>query len=477
MRKILNEKGFALITVFMVSVILVGIIGFTFVSVNRQLNLKNINLNSKKSFTVADAGLEQMINQVQNYHFFTLPEYLVFEVVLGEPIINQLKQGFTSLNISACQGLSSDDANKIQNAINNSFSNYISKGQYFYDFYGYNSLTKKLLDASQNTIDIDNSPDLGLVKLSQRLTLELQSFSQNILNTSFSSDCSTCVEAIIEKIKEDIENSYNQWALYVKDKMNALIIEMGGLTGNSPNCPTENLDNIIVPYDIDYPVVDENQISYEGVILRTASEVEIYHSDIDVYPTRKLIISAVSYVFDKQVPKTTYEAIKNYLALVCPREEDAEYKKYPLKGTSNSYPQINEKIYINALDVDKTNQNLKEAGYSIELTPIKRGIRAEFQIPFIIGENEPEVNLFTIPGTVVRWTPSGEDLPPPPPPSQIYPYNYPYYIIATNNNITLPSSEHIYGPVRTNNRVYFYGETNDVIIARREVDYKGKFKF
>ena len=488
MKKLIKKEGFALISVFIISVLLAGIIGFTYVSVSRGLNLKNITYNSKKSFTVADAGLEYMINMVQNYHFYTLPEYLAFEINSGEPVINSLTNYLNSLEY--CNSLNNEDKTTIQNIINQSFSTYLSKGQYFYDFYGIDNINKKLLDSRGNFIDINTNPDLGLIRLSQRFSQELNKFSLNIYSASFNEDCSSCIESILSAIKNDINISYANWSQYVIDKMTLLVNSLGGYSGISNECPPEDKiikeENgvevgIIIPYDIDYPVVDESQISYEGVIVRTADEIRLYSSDVDIYPTRKLIISAVAYVFNKPVPKSIYKSsIRDKLELVCPREEDAEYKKYPLKNSgSNSYPQIDHKVYINALDVDKTNLNLKNAGLSYEFTPIKRGIRAEFQIPFIIGEDEPEATLFVIPGTIVRWTPSGEELPTPPEPSQIFPYNYPYYILATNNDITLPSSEHIIGPVRTNNRVIFKenAEINDVIIARRGVTYNGKFKF
>jgi len=488
MKKLIKKEGFALISVFIISVLLAGIIGFTYVSVSRGLNLKNITYNSKKSFTVADAGLEYMINMVQNYHFYTLPEYLAFEINSGEPVINSLTNYLNSLEY--CNSLNNEDKTTIQDIINQSFSTYLSKGQYFYDFYGIDSVNKKLLDSRGNFIDINTNPDLGLIRLSQKFSQELNKFSLNIYSASFNEDCSSCIESILSAIKNDINSSYANWSQYVIDKMTLLVNSLGGYSGVSNECPPEDKiikeENgvevgIIIPYDIDYPVVDESQISYEGVIVRTADEIRLYSSDVDIYPTRKLIISAVAYVFNKPVPKSIYKSsIRDKLELVCPREEDAEYKKYPLKNSgSNSYPQIDHKVYINALDVDKTNLNLKNASLSYEFTSIKRGIRAEFQIPFIIGEDEPEATLFVIPGTIVRWTPSGEELPKPPEPSQIFPYNYPYYILATNNDITLPSSEHIIGPVRTNNRVIFKenAEINDVIIARRGVTYNGKFKF
>jgi len=176
-------------------------------------------------------------------------------------------------------------------------------------------------------------------------------------------------------------------------------------------------------------------------------------------------------------PKSIYDnSIKNSLTLVCPRIEDAEYKKYSLIGGSN-FPQIDHKIYINALDVDTTNSKIKNLGLSYELTAIKRGIRAEFQIPFILNEDS-KVRLFSIPGTTVTWFPEiPPEEPPPTPPSQIYPLNYTHYILATNNQINLPSSEYIYGPVRSNNYIVFNGETNDVIISRKKVTYNGIFKF
>lgn len=474
MRRFLGNKGFALVTVFIVSTILIGIIGFTFISANRQLNLKNLLTGSKRAFTVADAGLEYMINIVQTYHFYTLAEYLAFEHNDVEPIINSLKTNFDSL-LNECQNIDEDDKQKINNVINNTFSNYISKGQYFYDFYSYDPVLKKLKDANGNDITIDNNPDLGLVKLSQKISGELLNFSSSILNQSFDTNCSSCIDAILNAIKEDIENCYILWASYVIQKINEMINEFGGLTSENIDYDSLDKNKIIIPYDIDYPNEDGK---YEGVLVRTADIVELYSAPEDIYPTRKLVISAVSYTFNKEVSKNIYDTIKTYFDLVWPREEDAEYKKYTLiTDISGGYPKINKKLFVNALDIDKTNENLTRAGYSIQINPIRRAIRAEFQIPFIIGDNESGIVLFRIPGTIVRWNPE-ENLPEvPDPPQQIYVTNYTHYLIATNNNITLPSSEHIYGPVRTNNRVYFYGVTNDVIIARRYVDYRGKYKF
>lgn len=473
MRSLFGKKGFALITVFIVSTILVGIIGFTFISANRQLNLRNLLSGAKKAFSVADAGLEYIINIVQSYHFYTLPEYLAFEVNLGEPVINILKTNLDSA-VPICNDINPDDKQTIINILNTSFSNYISKGQYFYDFYSVDYVLKRLKDVNGRDITIETNPDLGTVKLNQRFWYELNNFSEKIKREYFNSNCSSCIDGILEIIKNDIKEAYNTWAEYVKEKVNLIIEEFGGLSSENIDYSSLNKDKIIVPYDLDYPQSDGQ---YEGIIVRTADIVEMYSSDIDVYPTRKLIISAVSYVFNKQVPSTVYDTIKTYFDLVWPREEDAEYKKYSLIGSSTSYPKINKKVYINALDIDKTNENLKNAGFSYKINPIRRAIRAEFQIPFIIGEQESAVNLFSIPGTTVKWEPPQEEENIPPEPSQIYIPNYTHYLIATNNDVTLPSSEHIFGPIRSNNRVYFYGETNDVIIATRYVDYRGKFKF
>ncbi len=471
MKRLLKKEGFALITVFIISVVLTGIIGFTFISVNRQLNLKNINSGSKRAFTVADAGLEFMINQIQNHHFYTLAEHLAF-YDSQPPIINSLKSNIDF--IDGCSNIDTDDKEKILEAIN--FSNYFSRGQYFYNFYTVDVGKREIYDASGKEINLNNNPDLGVITLNPNFAIELVNLSKNIRDKSFKTNCSSCIENILKAIESDIEGSYSIWASYVINQINNLISDLGGLSGGTSDCPTENFDNIIVPYDIDYPVTEIEKIEYEGVIVRTADVVNIYSTENDTIPVRKIVISAVSYVFNKPVPKSIYDnSIKNSLSLVCPRVVDAEYNKYSLVGGSN-FPQIDHKIYVNALDIDITNSKIKNIGLSYELTAVKRGIRAEFQIPFILNESS-KVRLFSMPGTTVTWFPETQPDKPTLPPSQIYPLNYTHYILATNNQINLPSSEHIYGPVRSNNFINFYGETNDVIISRRKITYNGIFKF
>jgi len=473
MKRFLKKEGFALITVFIISVVLTGIIGFTFISVNRQLNLKNLNSGSKRAFTVADAGLEFMINQIQNHHFYTLAEHLAF-YDSQPPIINSLKSNIDFIN--GCSNIDPDDKNKILEAIN--FSNYSSRGQYFYNFYTVDVGKREIYDASGKEINLNNNPDLGVITLNPNFAIELVNFSEKIKYINFNNDCSGCIENILKAIESDIEGSYLIWASYVINQIDNLISDLGGLSGGTSDCPTENFDKIIVPYDIDYPVTDTEieKIEYEGVIVRTADVVNIYSTENDTIPVRKIVISAVSYVFNKPVPKSIYyNSIKNSLSLVCPRVVDAEYNKYSLVGGSN-FPQIDHKIYVNALDIDITNSKIKNIGLSYELTAVKRGIRAEFQIPFILNESS-KVRLFSMPGTTVTWFPEPQPDKPTFPPSQIYPLNYTHYILATNNQINLPSSEHIYGPVRSNNFINFYGETNDVIISRRKITYNGIFKF
>ncbi|MGQ9845825.1 MAG: hypothetical protein ACUVQN_06465, partial [Caldisericia bacterium] len=72
-----KRKGFALITVLIISTILFGVIGFTFISANRNLNLKTILHLSKTSLTTADAGLEEIIREIQSSHFDNIGLYFL----------------------------------------------------------------------------------------------------------------------------------------------------------------------------------------------------------------------------------------------------------------------------------------------------------------------------------------------------------------------------------------------------------------
>ena len=481
MKKLIKKEGFALISVFIISVLLAGIIGFTYVSVSRALNLKNITYNSKKSFTVADAGLEQMINIVQNYHFDTIAEYLAFNDKdeqgngLPMPFIYKLKNDFdnTINNISSCSYISNVDKEKLRTAVPDLFKEYFKsivdssyyplRAKYFYNFDRVDGTS--LYDSSNKKITLETHPDLSNITLKSS-DFGLNIFQSNLQNEEFSYGCEDCIENILKEIYNDVEDAYNNWANYVIERVNALINSLGGLSGGSSNCPTENLDNIIIPYDIDYPVVEQDKVDYEGVIVRTADIVEMKTTSSDIEPIRKVIISAVSYVFNKPVPKSIFDSsIKDKLTLVCPRVEDAEYKKYYLYGSS-SYPQIDHKIYVNALDVDETNLKIKNSGLSYEFSPVKRGIRAEFQIPFIWSETNKQNLFVVVPSTTINLTSI-----------DTYWLQFPSYLIATNNDITLPNTEHIRGHVRSNNHIIFNGETSDVMIAKKGVTYNGKFIF
>jgi len=443
MKKFLGKNGFALITVFFVSTLLFGIIGFTFVSVNRQQNLKNLNLNSKRSFTVADAGLEQMINEVQNYNFLSLSDYLKnndYEI----SYVYKLKN-FNPNDVDNCY---INDNNKIliKSAMPESFNNFNYRYKYF-------SISEDMETTSE-------------IKFNIGFLNSINEFANNLNQLVFNGDeselenCKSCINNILINIKSDVENAYNYWANYVIQNTNELIEDLSGLTGNVSSCPDPNdikIDKIFMPYDIDYPNSDG---LYEGLIVKTASEM-ITESD-----KRIIVISAISYVFNKPISYDYYESIKNSLTLICPKPRDAEHQNY----------------YVNALNIDETNIKLKNLPSEYYLTPVKRGIRAEFLIPYIKNDF---FNLNLIAGNIILHSsesppPEDESSEPSEIPPQI-PIIYPYYIIGTQEDLSLPTyqfiAEYIYGPVRTNGSIKFNGTSTDVMIARDNIEYKGKYIF
>lgn len=498
MRKFFGKRGFALITVFITSVILAGIIGFTFISVERQINLKNMFSSSKKTLSIADAGIEQMIRYVQSYNFLTLAEYLAMNDTTT-PILYSIgtESNFDNLlNSQGCSGCSESIKEKIKTKYGytnfqdflNLFKNYygtayVSRAKYFYN---YDNIVNGLIYKNGSVVKDGTSEYRYLQKIN--VTDQVKDLIKIFrLENVYLSDCENrCLEIIIQLIVNDIQNAYNLWEkdLLGEDlildatksgndlgKIEKMIIDLGGLTAsNDPSsCVGLNFDKVVIPYDIDYPAI--TNIQYEGVILRSADWLNIGEDNTgdnipDVY-TRKLVISAIAYIFDKPVSKTTFDSIKSYFNCsngVIKREEDKEYKKYA--DNPNYYNvYLDHRVYINSLDVDKINEVLKNNGYSIKITPVKRAIRGEFEIPYIYESvNIPRVDLILGPNSVKILTPN---------------LTFKDYLIATNSYLQLPSGEIIYGPIRSNDNIDFYGTTWDALISLKgkKINYRGKFKF
>ncbi|MGC8944011.1 MAG: hypothetical protein ACP5KX_07915, partial [Caldisericia bacterium] len=500
MKRFFGKTGFALITVFITSLIIASIIGFTFISVSRQINLKSMFSTSKKTLSVADAGIEQMIRYVQSYHFLSPAEYLAANDT-ETPVLYSLKDESYFDSILDSNGYSSckteiknlilqnypqystfqDFLNLFKNYYTYNGSDYPSRAKYFYD---YDYILGGLIYKNGQVVNETHS-DYGNLQ-SIGVTQNVKSLIRLLRLPSYPSGCEQCLETIIDKITEDIQKAYEKWEkdLLGNDliiditksgddlgKIEKMIIELGGLT-SSPDpssCQGLNYSKVVVPYDIDYPAI--TNVQYEGIIIRSADWLKIGKdtngdNTPDVY-TRKLVISAISYVFDKPVPTSTFDSIKSLFTCSngsLKREEDKEYKKYA--DNPNSYNvYLDHRVFINSLDVDKINDVLKNAGYSTKVTAVKRAIRGEFEVPYVyenvtppivdvlLGENNINITSVTL--------------------------GYKDYLIATDDYINLPSGEILYGPIRSNNSIDFYGTTWDALMALKpnKITHKGKFKF
>lgn len=502
MKRFFGKSGFALITVFITSIIIAGIIGFTFVSVGRQINLKNMFSSSKRTLLVADAGIEQMIRYVQSYHFLTPAEFLAEEDSYT-PILYLLKDESYFDSILDSEGYSSCKT-EVKNIILQKYPQYQNfqeflnefKSYYSYNgvdypsrakyFYNYDYISNGLIYKNNNVVDETHEDYNNLKKIN--VTNEVKSLMALLRppDISLPSGCENCLEVIIDLITQDIQEAYESWEkdLLGDDliiditqsgtylgKIEKMIIDLGGLTAvpDPSSCEGLNYEKVVVPYDMDYPAI--TNIKYEGIIIRSADWLKIgTDTDGDNFPdvyTRKLVISAVSYVFDSPVPDTTFESIKSLFTCsngTLKREEDKEYKKYA--DNPNSYNvYLNHRVYINSLDVDKINEVLKNSGYSIKVTPVKRAIRGEFEIPYVFEEQDiPRVDLLLGKSNLNVYSTT---------------LGYKDYLIATNDYLTLPSGEIIYGPIRSNNNIDFYGTTWDALLSNKnkKITHKGKFKF
>ncbi len=508
MKKFLGKRGFALITVFIISTLLFGIIGFTFVSVNRQLSIKNLNTNSKKAFTVADAGLEQMINRVYNYPFLTLPEYLaqndneiplLFQIgeggIYDESFFDQKMDEFGCSN--DCKTLIKNllvyyynenynpDINNFTEFLN-LFRNYYlynsiyypNRTKYFYN-YDYIKYENEKMEIYINDEVVNcNHPDyneLLNIALTDRVKILLDILIPTGINlTSGNEYCSICLKEFLDLLKniryeiiDDIEDAYDKWEKeyllgndydidltksdYYLGELEKMVIELGG-ESSSDQSSTSNLilEKVLFSYDIDYP---KTNAEYEGVIVRSADWLKIGEdTDNDNEPNiylYKLIISAISYVFNKPIPDEIYSNIEQIIFNNIKREKDKEYK-------IEDFDYLSHNLYISILDIDNINQNIKNYGYQI--LPIRRAIRGELNVPQIHDINYPLLGCK----------------------EAIFFSNYSFdYVIAVNDDLQIGENETIYGPLRSNGNILFDGITFDRLLSLigSTVTHHGKYIF
>ncbi|MEM2929067.1 MAG: hypothetical protein QXP60_08900 [Nitrososphaerota archaeon] len=425
------KKGFALITVLIISTILFGVIGFTFIAANRNLNLKSILHLSKTSLTTADAGLEELIRDIQSHHFDNISLYLLKlykQNLDSNPVIfNYIPQSLK------------DEKFKDPRT-----GNYIlTRAKYFLDFSFYdlddegNPVPKKWRDLDDDGVVEESEVTPAVENPEIRVQNWVIDFIQSLTRPND--------DSIISAIVNDIQNAYNQWMAYLwginwnvgfkttdsGEELGVMEEMVKRISGDDlqPNCP-DNLDLIIKPYDIDNPVTNE---TYEGLIVRTAGKIDTSENS----PSRGLIIlTSIGYSFNLPVPRSEYESvIKPRLKLVCPRPNDPEYTTH----------------YINVLDVDAVNNSLKLAGSRYRVTPMKRGIRGEFEVKYEAPANniiQTLRNAENITTTTFQDQVSFSD-----------------YLIASNETVNFGYDEEVHGPIRSNANINFSGKIWDTITA------------
>ncbi|MEM4221199.1 MAG: hypothetical protein QW068_01960 [Thermoplasmata archaeon] len=425
------KKGFALITVLIISTILFGVIGFTFIAANRNLNLKSILHLSKTSRTTADAGLEELIRDIQSHHFDNIGLYLLklYKQNLDSPpvIFNYIPQSLK------------DEKFKDPRT-----GNYIlTRAKYFLDFSFYdlddegNPVPKKWRDLDNDGVVDESEINPAVENPEIRVQNWVIYFIQSLTRPND--------DSIISAIVNDIQNAYNQWMAYLwginwnvgfkttdsGEELGVMEEMVKRISGDDlqPNCP-DNLDLIIKPYDIDNPVTNE---TYEGLIVRTAGKIDTSENS----PSRGLIIlTSIGYSFNLPVPRSEYESvIKPRLKLVCPRPNDPEYTTH----------------YINVLDVDAVNNSLKLAGSRYRVTPMKRGIRGEFEVKYEAPANniiQTLRNAENITTTTFQDQVSFSD-----------------YLVASNETVNFGYDEEVHGPIRSNANINFSGKIWDTITA------------
>ncbi len=425
------KKGFALITVLIISAILFGVINFTFIAANRNLNLKSILHLSKTSLTTADAGLEETIRDIQSKHFDNIGLYLLklYKKNLDtQPIIfNYIDQNFKN-------EIFKDPRT----------GNYIlTRAKYFLDFSFYdlddegNPVPKKWRDLDQDGV-IDET-EITLAVENPEITVQ-EWVIQYIGSLTRPDD-----DSKITAIANDIQDAYNQWMSYLwginwragfittdsgdeLGEMEKMVKDIGA-DDLQPNCP-DNLNMIIKPYDLDNPVSNEN---YEGLIVKTAGKIDTSENS----PRRGLIIlTSIGYSFNLPVPRNEYETvIKPRLRLVCPRPNDPEYPNH----------------YINVLDLDSINNSLKLAGSKYRVTPMKRGIRGELEVKY---EASSDNIIQTLREAEQVTTITFQD--------QV---SFSDYLVASHETVNFGNHEEVHGPIRSNGSINFSGKIWDTITA------------
>jgi len=259
----------------------------------------------------------------------------------------------------------------------------------------------------------------------------------------------------INAICNDIQNAYNQWMSYLwglnwsegfkttdtGENLGAMEQMISNIGGNDlvPDCSGIDINNVVKPYDVDHPATNE---TYEGIIVQSAGKIDTSSTS----PQRgKIIITAIGYSFSSPIPKDDYEGIiEPRLSLVCPRPNDPEYPDH----------------YINVLDIDTINNSLKLAGSKYRITPMKRGIRGEFEVKY---ESPSDLKIQELKEgyTNEETTTTYEDY-----------VSFSDYLVASNDNVNFGYDEEIHGPIRVNGNINFSGEIWDTITAKNYVrDY------
>jgi len=437
-----NKKGFALITVLIISTILFGVIGFTFVSANRNLNLKSMLHLSKTSLTTADAGLEEIMREIQSEHFNNIGYYL----------LNLYEDGLDSIPAlyTYYPDFFKDPRHK-----NDPSYDVKTRAKYFMDFDYYifddegNPVPMKIVNWDDT--DSDGLADEGEY-LSKTVTEpneikvldSVVAYIQNLPRVQ--EDDKIKINAICN----DIQSAYNQWMTYLwgsnwsegfkttdtGENLGAMEEMISKIGGNDlvPDCSGIDINNVVKPYDVDHPATNE---TYEGIIVQSAGKIDTSSTS----PQRgKIIITAIGYSFSSPIPKDDYKNIvEPRLSLVCPRPNDPEYEDH----------------YINVLDIDAINNSLKLAGSKYRITPMKRGIRGEFEVKYESPQNSI-IQLLRQSDEVTTITYDDQ-------------VSFSDYLIAYRNasgdDFGWGYNEELHGPMRCNGPVYLSGEIWDTIIS------------
>ncbi|MGC9089441.1 MAG: hypothetical protein ACP5IV_04785 [Caldisericia bacterium] len=434
-----QRKGFALITVLIISTILFGVIGFTFISANRNLNLKTILHLSKTSLTTADAGLEEIIREIQSEHFNNIGLYF----------LNLYNTGLdtTPALFSYYPEFFKDPRN----------GNYIqTRAKYFLDF-DYYTLDDEGIPVPMKIVNWEDINSNGLADEGEYLSKVVTEPNEIKVRESVIEYIRNLVrpqdDSKIDAICNDIQSAYNQWMNYLwglnwnegfkttdtganLGVMEEMISRIGGNDLVS-DCSGIDINDVVKPYDVDHPATGD---TYEGIIIQTAGKIDTSEQS----PSRGLIIiTAIGYSFSSPIPKDDYaNIIKPRLALVCPRPSDPEFSTH----------------YLNVLDIDTINNSLKLAGSRYRITPMKRGIRGEFEVKFESPLNSI-IQLLRQPDSVTTVTYQDQ-------------VSFSDYLVASNDTIYFGYDEEVHGPIRSNGNINFSGEIWDTITAKGYVrDY------